>query len=99
LTNVARHAEATRVTVTVTIDEETMRGQFSDAVRGDPSWMVRLVVADDGVGFDLQRRPELGERQHWGLVTMAERADAVGGSCRVESSLGEGTKVIVEVPL
>jgi PAS domain S-box-containing protein len=107
LTNVARHAEATRVTVTVTIDEETMRGDFSDVVRGEPSspvrgepsWMVRLVVADDGVGFDLQRRPEPGERQHWGLVTMAERAEAVGGSCRVESSPGEGTKVIVEVPL
>ena len=38
-------------------------------------------------------------RQRWGLRTMAERAEAAGGLCRVESSPGEGTRVIVEVEL
>jgi two-component system sensor histidine kinase ChiS len=82
LTNVARHAEASRVTVTV------------EASQG----IVRMVVADDGAGFDPRRRADPADRQRWGLLIMAERAEAVGGRCWVESSPGEGTRVIVEVP-
>ncbi len=81
LTNVARHAQATQATVTVEVDGET----------------VRLVVADDGVGFDPARVTGPDERRGWGLLTMAERAEAVGGSCRVESHSQQGTRVVVEV--
>jgi signal transduction histidine kinase len=35
----------------------------------------------------------------WGLITMAERAEAVGGRCRVESQPQQGTRIIVEVAL
>jgi signal transduction histidine kinase len=82
LTNVVKHAQATQVTVAVELP----------AVK--PA-TVRLVVADDGVGFDLARR---AERRGWGLITMTERAEAVGGRCCVESSPGAGTQVVVEVP-
>jgi signal transduction histidine kinase len=82
LTNVAKHAQISQVTVT-------------QEVEGD---LVRLVIADSGVGFHL---PDLGrflDRPHWGLMTMKERAAAVGGHCRIESCPGAGTRVVVEVP-
>jgi signal transduction histidine kinase len=83
LTNVTKHAQAAHVTVTV---EELNRTT------------VRLVIADDGIGFDPARLAESNERQRWGLLTMAERAEAVKGYCRVESRPEQGTRVVVEVP-
>jgi signal transduction histidine kinase len=54
-----------------------------------------LVVSDDGQGFE----PAAARRGRWGMTTMRERADAVGGRLSVESAPGSGTRVIVEVPL
>jgi signal transduction histidine kinase len=82
LTNVAKHAQATQVWVTVEVD----RGTLS------------LLVADDGIGFDTAHLAESNGDRGWGLLTMTERAEGVGGRCRVESSPGQGTQVIVEVP-
>jgi PAS domain S-box-containing protein len=56
---------------------------------------LRLEVVDDGFGFDPHGLPE--KDFGWGLLTMQERAEAVGGHCRIESQPGQGTKVIVEV--
>jgi len=81
LTNVAKHAQATQVVVTMAVGDET----------------VRLVVADDGVGFDPARLAMPDGRQGWGLITMTERAEAVGGRFRIESRPQQGTRVIVEV--
>jgi PAS domain S-box-containing protein len=81
LTNVAKHAQATHVTVIVEVDSGTSR----------------LVVADDGIGFDPAHPAEPDQGRGWGLLTMAERAEAVGGRCRIESAPGQGAQVIVEV--
>jgi len=81
LTNVAKHAQATHVTVTVEMDSGTLR----------------LVVADDGIGFDPAHLAEPDGGRGWGLLTMTERAEAVGGRCRIESYPGQGVQVIVEV--
>lgn len=54
---------------------------------------VVLRVADDGCGFDLAV-PTSG----FGLISMSERAAAVGGSCRVSSQPGAGTIVEVTLP-
>lgn len=81
LTNVAKHAQAVQATVTVEMDDE----------------MVCLTVADDGVGFDPGRASEFGAHGGWGLLTMAERAEAMGGHFRIESRPQEGTWIIVEV--
>ena len=97
LTNVAKHAQATQVTVIVEADGGALR----------------LVVADDGVGFDLSALRQGSEQatlstspaplaepdgdRGWGLLTMTERAEAVGGRCRIESDPRQGTRVIVEV--
>ena len=57
---------------------------------------VCLEVLDDGVGFDLQAVPAA---RRGGLRTIAERTARVGGTLTHESTLGEGTRVKVEVAL
>lgn len=55
-------------------------------------------VADDGVGFD----PEVRSRSdfpRFGLSTMRERAQSLGGTLDVQSQLGKGTTVQVVVPV
>jgi signal transduction histidine kinase len=81
LTNVARHAQATQTVVSV----ETT---------GD---RLHLVIADDGIGFDPAQVNVVAAGQGWGLISMTERAEAIGGLCRIESSPQRGTQVIVEV--
>ena len=56
---------------------------------------VRLTVSDDGVGFDAAR--PAGNAPTYGIVTMHERAEAVGACLRIVSAPGEGTRVEVEV--
>ncbi|HET7027244.1 MAG TPA: sensor histidine kinase [Candidatus Limnocylindrales bacterium] len=55
---------------------------------------VRIVVADDGVGFDPRAVPP----RRLGIVGMAERADAIGGRLTVESVGGHGTRVGLFIP-
>jgi len=82
LRNVCKHAEATRIDAAL---------EFSPG-------LVRMAVRDNGKGFDLPSRLEnLPGAGKLGLVGMEERAKLLGGSLRVESSLGEGTTVSVEV--
>jgi signal transduction histidine kinase len=54
------------------------------------------VIEDDGRGFDPQQ-PGTGLR--FGLVSMRERAHEVGGSLRIDSAPGRGTRVTVRLPL
>lgn len=78
LTNVAKHARATRVRV---------------ELRRTPEAIV-LTVEDDGVGFDVLRaRRRAGRRPTLGLTGMAERASMVGGSLEITSAPGRGTRI------
>ena len=82
LTNVAKHAQASSAKISVDME-------------GD---LLRLSVADDGIGFDSQNLSESNESQGWGLLSITERAEAVGGQVWIESSPDQGTTVTVEVP-
>lgn len=83
INNVARHAQATRVTVQLRLETE-------QAV---------LEIKDDGRGFVVPRRwYEFARQGHLGLVGAAERAEVLGGKLEVKSALGEGTQVRVTVP-
>ncbi len=55
-------------------------------------------VADDGRGFD-PKRPVPSGWPRFGLQTMRERANAIGGRLEVRSRPGEGTTVLVHAPL
>lgn len=81
LTNIARHAQATRATVSIETTDDRLR----------------LVIADDGIGFDLAQVNIAADGQGWGLLSMSERAESIGGCCRIESFPQRGTQVIVEV--
>jgi len=59
---------------------------------------LRAVVADNGCGFD-PANYERGEWPQFGLQTMRERAEAVGGRFHLRSLLGHGTRVSVAIPL
>jgi signal transduction histidine kinase len=58
---------------------------------------VRMIVADDGCGFDPSAIPPDTGRRGWGLEIMRERAEAVGARFQIESRLGKGSRVIVEI--
>jgi signal transduction histidine kinase len=68
------------------------------AVRVDLSGgpTIRLVVADDGGGFDLEATLRTSRRM--GLTSMRERAAALGGTLEVDTAPGRGTTITVEVP-
>ncbi|HEX8172479.1 MAG TPA: ATP-binding protein [Thermoanaerobaculia bacterium] len=80
LTNIARHAGATRVSVTLDVRDER----------------VCLSVQDDGRGIepgDLLRATSIG------LLGLRERASAFGGEVEITGTPGEGTTVLVRLPL
>ncbi len=59
---------------------------------------LRLRVQDDGCGFDSEAALGAGEH-HFGLLGMQERALAVGGMLRIDSTPGQGTAVTAELPV
>ena len=80
LNNVAKHSEASLTTV----------------ILEDANDHSRMIVEDNGRGFDFAALHQSEEQPGWGLTTMKERAAALGGSVRVESEMGKGTRIITE---
>lgn len=66
----------------------------------DGADQVRIVIRDQGVGFDLQQLAR-GETNGtgFGLLSMRERLRFLGGFCSIESAPGEGTSVTLIAPL
>ena len=85
LTNVARHAVATRSEIDV--------ARRNDPQRGD---VVRVTVRDNGKGF-AQRLER--EATRFGLIGMRERVQALDGEFRIDSAPGEGVAVTVVIPV
>ncbi|MGI6186815.1 MAG: sensor histidine kinase, partial [Brevibacillus sp.] len=56
-----------------------------------------VTVVDDGIGFDVERAQKKGTGL--GLFGMKERAQLLGGTVDIRSAPGEGTTVIVRIPL
>jgi two-component system sensor histidine kinase UhpB len=82
LNNVVKHAGATSVEITFR--------------RPNPG--CELTVSDDGIGFDASLAAQAKARAGLGMVTMRERAQAVGGQFEVRSAHGRGTRVTVWIP-
>jgi signal transduction histidine kinase len=60
---------------------------------GNGASQLALTVRDDGRGIDPMAAPGFG------LRGMQERAQALGGSCKVDSARGRGTAVRIVIPL
>jgi signal transduction histidine kinase len=58
----------------------------------------KITVQDDGRGFDPEEAARPG-RTPFGLRSMRERAESVGGTLAVEPGQGRGTQVIIRLPL
>jgi two-component system NarL family sensor kinase len=82
ITNARKHAGAQHIEMTLTADEEC----------------VRLVVQDDGCGFDPDMVTQTSGLGHFGLTGMAERVKLLGGNMCIESTPGAGTCIDVSVP-
>ncbi len=80
--NAVRHAKAGSLTLELTFAEDRLR----------------LLVKDDGRGFDVQQSKNVRATQ-FGLKGMRERARLHGGELVVRSCRGQGTEIMVEVPL
>ncbi|HEX2912708.1 MAG TPA: ATP-binding protein [Chloroflexia bacterium] len=86
LQNVLKHSNAHHVTITLSYSEENET--------------VRLVVLDDGIGFDPPSMlSKNGRQDHLGLAGMEERITSIGGRFEIRSSPGAGALVEAEVPL
>ncbi|OFX13405.1 MAG: hypothetical protein A2Z18_01390 [Armatimonadetes bacterium RBG_16_58_9] len=80
LVNSAKHARANHASVIMEMNHA----------------LLRVLVEDDGQGFDMGSG---GAGRTLGLFGMQERAALVGGTLKIDSSPGEGTTVVLDVPL
>jgi signal transduction histidine kinase len=79
LANVAKYAHAQRATVSIDATTES----------------IRLVIQDDGRGFDPGLVHPPTRESGWGLMIMKERAAAAGADLGIESAPGRGTRIVV----
>jgi signal transduction histidine kinase len=83
LNNVVRHAKASHVVLSILFEAE-----------------IQLEVKDNGTGFVVPKSPtDFAPSGHFGLLGMRERADLIGGTLEVQSRPGEGTHLIVRLPV
>ncbi len=61
---------------------------------------ITAVVEDDGKGFDVEAvfRSKIGA-QSLGLLGIQERATLLGGTFSIKSQIGQGTRLVVEIPI
>ena len=83
LTNVARHAKASRVDLTIQ--------ELGDCVS--------MKVKDDGKSFNVEHTLQANGGKRLGLLGMRERLEMIGGNFGVESTSGQGTTIEARLPL
>jgi signal transduction histidine kinase len=84
INNIIKHSEARNAMIDLECDADKCK----------------LRIEDDGKGFDVGEIKSIDKYGRGvGIFSMKERVALVGGSCAVESAPGEGTKIVVEVPL
>lgn len=83
LSNVSKHADANRVVIRL--------------VPSFPNIILR--IEDDGKGFDVAvRLAATHNEKRLGLLGMKERVALLGGTMKIHSRMGQGTKILVELP-
>jgi len=83
LANVRTHAHATRVQVLLDVEED----------------VAQVAVEDNGSGFNVAEVLNASQPKGIGLTTLRERIAMLGGDLRIESAIGRGTKVTLQMPI
>lgn len=82
LANIARHAHASHAEVCITEQNDT----------------ICMEIRDDGIGFEVEGKSCAKKTIRLGLLGMKERAEMIGGSFSIESEVGKGTTIRIELP-
>lgn len=83
VTNAGKHAHCTSIEVSLDMDG---------------NW-VRASVEDNGSGFDVDEVMQTMQQQKTvGLATLRERVEMLGGQLQIDSAIGRGTKISLEIP-
>ncbi|WP_336787379.1 sensor histidine kinase [Paenibacillus sp. MMO-177] len=83
-TNAQKHARASFVTLEVAFTTET----------------VTITIVDNGIGFQSeQTEAHAQNNSSFGLIGMRERVDLLEGRMEIDSKLGQGTKIIINIPI
>lgn len=82
--NVVKHAQTSQVTIAITVE---------------PNDALRIQITDQGRGFDPIAVDNTTPGGHFGLASIRERIEAMGGWFRVESAHGRGTTLALVLPL
>ena len=80
LNNISKHSQAHAVRL---IMRSTVQGECN------------ILIEDDGVGMDIPPKSDRVSGDHLGLSIMEERAKKIGGTFKIESEIGEGTRTIL----
>jgi two-component system nitrate/nitrite sensor histidine kinase NarX len=80
LNNIRKHSQAHTVRVIMRSD-----------VQGD----CEILIEDDGIGMTIEPESDRTSGDHLGLSIMEERAKRIGGTIRIESEPGEGTRILL----
>lgn len=82
--NIVKHAKATKTDISLSCEND----------------ILKLVIRDNGIGYDTQKVTVPSKGNYgFGLSMMKERAILLGGTIQIDSVIGEGTAVSVEIPL
>lgn len=82
LTNIIKHAKATKVDVTFKKNESSLS----------------IIIKDNGRGFSVNKTERPRQSAGLGLSTMEERARLLGGNIRINTSVDKGTEVFLSIP-
>ena len=80
-TNIAKYARASVATITLAAEPDR----------------ARLEIADDGCGFEPDAVVWRGSHPGWGLLIMRERAQMAGGRLDIQSTVGGGARITVDI--
>lgn len=81
--NALKHGQASEIIISVYYESSNLR----------------IVIDDDGCGFDVNAALDPTLRRGLGLPGIDERMASLGGRLKLESTIGEGSRCILEVPL
>lgn len=84
LNNIHKHARTKKAKIRIEFQHEPLN----------------IVIEDHGIGFDLEKVKEMScEGENYGLLSLEERTELIGGEIRIMTTPGKGTRIHLKIPL